>query len=228
MNADKAYLISFSKDDRASNYVKQIENELRTRYSHISLEKKFVDIWDLYECIEEFRSILDAEIGNHVYVNVSTGTKITAIAGMLSCMIWHAQPYYARVSYANSRPTVEETTEFVEEPDLLPTYDIYKPKSEFLMVLDMLSKSRGSMRKATIIKQLEELGLIALRDRTGGRIELSQAAKHSQLRAILQPMEKDWSYITIKSNGRRSEVSLTEQGRSALRIFGSLKDREDA
>src|SRR5579871_3649264 len=61
MHADKAYLITFSEDDRASNYLKKIENELRVRYSHISLEKKFVDIWDLYECIEQFRSILLAE-----------------------------------------------------------------------------------------------------------------------------------------------------------------------
>jgi len=43
--------------------------------------------------------------------------------------------------------------------------------------------------------------------------------KHSQLRAILNPLEKVWGYVKVEYSGR-SEVILTEQGKAALRIFG--------
>jgi predicted transcriptional regulator len=46
----------------------------------------------------------------------------------------------------------------------------------------------------------------------------------SRLRAILDPLEKHWQFIEVRSRGRKSEVSLTEQGKTALRIFGSGRD----
>jgi len=45
--------------------------------------------------------------------------------------------------------------------------------------------------------------------------------KHSQLRAIIYPLEKEWGYVKVEYSGRRSEVILTEQGKAALRIFGA-------
>jgi len=43
----------------------------------------------LLDCVEEFREIFEKEKekGNQIYFNVSTGSKITAMAGMLVCMI---------------------------------------------------------------------------------------------------------------------------------------------
>lgn len=72
-----------------------------------------------------------------------------------------------------------------------------------------------------MIEKLEKLAVIRVRDE---RItELTDAAKHSQLRAILDPMESQWNYVKVEASGRRSEVSLTEQGEAPLRIFGVLK-----
>lgn len=46
---------------------------------------------------------------------------------------------------------------------------------------------------------------------------------------ILDPLEKQWHFVKVNAKGRRSEVSLTDQGRSALRIFrsGGLGAGED-
>ena len=49
----------------------------------------------------------------------------------------------------------------------------------------------------------------------------TKSAPHSRLRAILDPLEKHWHFVEIRSKGRKSEVSLTEQGTSALKIFGA-------
>lgn len=74
------------------------------------------------------------------------------------------------------------------------------------------------MRKSKLIEKLEDAQIIRIRDENVRT--LSDAAKHSQLRAILDPMEKDWKFIEVESSGSRSEVTLTEQGDTALKIFG--------
>ena len=107
----------------------------------------------------------------------------------------------------------------MEDPEVLPVYDINKPKRESLQVLDILNKAGGRMRKAQLISELERAGVIRLKDES--IVKFTKAAKHSQLRVILDPMELEWNYVKVESNGRRSEVSLTEQGITALRIFGT-------
>jgi hypothetical protein len=79
------------------------------------------------------------------------------------------------------------------------------------------------MRKALLIDQLESAGIIGIRDES--KSELTEAAKHSQLRAILDPMESEWKYVRIEASGRRSEVFITPQGENALRIFGVMPVR---
>jgi CRISPR locus-related DNA-binding protein len=225
MLADKVYLVTLGgEDDAAKKFITLIKRDLAQNYEHIKLEEVFVDVWDPYECIAKFREIILKERGNHVYINVSTGTKITAIAGILSCMLWGATPYYARVSYPEPKITDLPRTEHVQEPDVLPVYKINKPRREFLLILSFLKDAGGRLRKVHLIKKLEAVGIIGLRDET--KTEFSQSAKHSQLRAILDPMEKEWGFVIVEARGRRSEVSLTEQGQTALKIFGTANELE--
>ncbi len=220
MLADKVYLVTLGgEDDAAKKFVGYIRRDLGQSYEHIKVEEVNVDMWDLYDCVGKYREIISKEKGNHLYINVSTGTKVTAIAGMLSCMLWRATPYYARVSYPQPKSVESPRTEHVLEPDLLPTYEIKKPKPETLFVLKILKDHQGTLRKAGLIRELEAARIIRVKDEN--IVELSESAKHSQLRAILDPMEKEWGFVTVEASGRRSEVSITEQGENALRIFGS-------
>ena len=57
----------------------------------------------MMECVDKFRDLINQEKGNQVFFNVSTGTKISAISAMLSCMIWNCQPYYAKPDYSDIR-----------------------------------------------------------------------------------------------------------------------------
>ncbi|HEV2119297.1 MAG TPA: DUF6293 family protein [Candidatus Bathyarchaeia archaeon] len=221
MQADKVYLVTYRTDDSAKKYFASVKKELLQNYKHIQVEEVFVDIWDLYECLERFRSIVTQEraAGNFVYINVSTGTKVTAMAGMLACMLWGASPYYAPVSYPSARTLDVPPTEHVEDPETFPVYEIRKPRPDQLKVLGMLKANSGKMRKAKLIEELESARIIGLRDET--KISLSASAKHSQLRAILNPMEREWNFIVVESSGRRSDVFLTEKGETALKIFGA-------
>ena len=223
MQADKVYLISYQENDYGQEYIKLIKNELKENYNHIEIVEIFVDIWDLYQCIEKFREIILKEGNNHVYFNVSTGTKITSIAGMFSCMLWNANPYYAKVNYLTRKKEMNILPEDIGELQSLPVYDINKPKFEFVLVLNLLKSAGGKMKKAHLISKLEDEGIIRIKDET--KVELTKSAKHSQLRAILDPMEYDWKYVIIEASGRRSEVFLTEQGDNALKIFGIQENK---
>jgi len=220
MQADKVYLITYKKNDDATKFFSRIKSELRRDYKHIQVEEVFLDIWNLYECIAEFRSVISKEEGNHIYVNVSTGTKITAIAGMLSCMLWKAIPYYAPVSYTDKK-TQDLPSEQVQDPHRLHTYEIKKPKPEWMKILELLDSRNGTMRKSEIIKSLEGMQIIRQKDCEGR--ELKGPAKHNQLRTLLDPMESGWKYVEVKSSGSRSEVTITEQGKNALQIFGCME-----
>ena len=221
MQADKVYLLTYEKDDRVAKFLSEIKKKLADSYIHIQVNEVLLDVWDLYSCIEKFRELIHKEKGNHVYVNVSTGTKITAIAGMLSCMMWHAQPYYVSVAYPEETPETIPT-EHIQETSVFPTYDIKKPKPEFMLILNLLQSYKSPIRKSVLIEKLEEIGVIRRMSDSG--MELKATAKHSQLRVLLDPMEKEWKLIMVRASGRRSEVSMTQQGKTALRVFGYGED----
>lgn len=220
MHADKVYLITSSPNDTARKFFNQIKAELSQNYKTIQIVDVFVDLWNLYDCLDKFRTIVLSErnSGNHVYVNVSTSTKIISIAGMLSCMLWGAHPYYVPVSYPSFKEEGIPPTEFVQDADFLPVYDIKQPKPEIMLTLGLIKANQGKIRKALLIKKLESKGIIRVKDEN--KSSLTEAAKHSQLRAILDPLENEWKYVRIDSSGRRSEVVITEQGETALKVFG--------
>jgi hypothetical protein len=138
------------------------------------------------------------------------------MAGMLVCMISGGQPYYAKRDYSTSGHEKSNEEEEVIDIVTLPVLKIRKPKNEHLIVLSILEKAGGKMRKRELIQELVKLKIIRPKEYK----KLTIAAKHSQLRAILNPLEKEWGYVKVEYSGRRSEVILTEQGKSALRIFG--------
>ena len=216
--ADRVYLISRSQQgDPASEIVKQVETAL-AKHSSIELIHVYAEIWDLFSCLEKYRDIflLEKEGNNHIYVNVSTGSKVLAMAGMLSCMLWDGTPYYAKLDYEDGGTAKNADKRKVIGTDFLPVYQIHMPSADSLFVVSTISKAGGMLSKKDLIENLQEAKMIP-----HYLPSQPKSAPHSRLRAILDPLEKQWHFIVVKSKGRKSEVSLTEQGKSALRIFGA-------
>jgi len=154
----------------------------------------------------------------HIYINVSTGSKIASIAGTLACMIWKGTPYYTHIDYDSIKkdPSDGLPDEKVVLIAQLPVYSIHKPRTESLLILRALSNIKdGKMKKRKLIEYLENQGVI------DG--ELSAAAKHSKLKVLLAPMTLgglDNPLVEVEYRGRQSNVILTSQGESTLKIFG--------
>lgn len=201
--------------DKAADIVKQVESVL-AKHPAIEVRHSHTEIWNLFSCIEKYREIFQAEKGNHVFVNVSTGSKVLAMAGMLSCMLWEGTPYYTKLDYEDGGPNKGADKRRVIGTDFLPVYQILKPSQESLTVLSIVNDAGGKMSKKNLIEKLQEAKLIPHYQPSQPR-----SAPHSRLRGILDPLESHWHFVEVKSRGRRSEVLLTQQGKNALRIFGS-------
>ena len=204
---------------KLAQYIEKISKVLR-KEKFLKVEKRTTNIWDLFECLQSYKQIIkEEEHGAHIYINVSTGSKVSSIAGTLACMIWKGTPYYAHIDYDNKKDPSdglpdENVTSLVE----LPVYSINRPKPESLLVLKLLSQVKeGKMKKSVLIDRLEEAGLI---DK-----ELSIAAKHSKLKGLLNPISisggLDNPLVEVEYRGRQSNVILTTQGESTLKIFGA-------
>ncbi len=134
---------------------------------------------------------------------------------MLACMLWKGTPYYAKLNYEEGGPSVSAEKRKVTDTEFLPVYQINMPAPESLQVLSIIRGRGDKMSKKQLIEELQQLKIIPMHEPAQ-----SKSAPHSRLRAILDPLESHWHFVEVKARGRRSTVSLTEQGKSALRIFG--------
>ena len=213
LKADKAYIVTYAEKDAATEFLKKTKDILKKH--RISFKIIYVDIWNLMACVEKFRDLIAQEKDNQVFFNVSTGTKISAISAMLSCMIWNCQPYYAKPDYSEikipKKIAVEEITEIVS----MPIYKMITPKPEYLQILKILQQNNGKIKKRYLIDELKSLKIIE----PVGRQDLSKSAEHGQLKTMLDPMLK-LEYVSVEAIGRNSVVSLTPQGENTLMIFG--------
>jgi hypothetical protein len=133
-------------------------------------------------------------------------------------MIWKGTPYYAHIDYDNIK--IDPLDGFPDEKIIsivqLPVYSIDKPRTESLLILRALNNTKGEkMKKRKLIEYLENQGIIDSK--------LSAAAKHSKLKVLLAPMavgSLDNPLVEVEYRGRQSDVILTNQGESTLKIFG--------
>jgi hypothetical protein len=128
----------------------------------------------------------------------------------------------AHINYNDKKdPSDDLPDEDVTAIDEIPVYSINKPKSESLVVLKILNNMKDEegrpkmMKKGRLIEELEKAGII---DKN-----LSIGAKHSKLKGLLNSISiagSDNPLVEVEYKGKQSNVILTTQGESTLKIFG--------
>ena len=186
-----------------------------------------MNIWNLFEYFETYKKIInddeqEGERNTHVFVNVSTRSKVSSIAGTMACMIWKGTTYYAHIEYTDKTdPEDGLPDEDANGIDEIPVYSINKPKDETLAVLKILNNVKGPqkmVKKNRLLEKLEEVGLV---DKN-----LSGTAKHSRLKGLLNQISVagglDNPLVEVEYKGRRSNVILTTQGENIRKLKTGL------
>ena len=232
--ADRVYLITRRERDAAAPFVEEVTRRLRRAPGPIDVRIVGTDPWSVFETLATYRGIFEAERRATrgapgilpLRVNVSTGTKITAIAGTLACMLWNGDPYYVQVSrswYSDRTPRVGAVHDVVDRVEPVNVYELRAPAPELVEVLDALARRGGSLRKRELLRELA----LDRRTRDGGAA-LSAQAQHGRLRRRLEPLEQRWGFVHTEATGPRARVALTEQGRVALALFGPRSKPADS
>ena len=227
--ADRVVAIGYSNSEAEVSYLDDLLAELAAN-ERIELDRRECDIFDLYDTLGTVAGAVHAHADDDVYVNLSGGSKITAIAGMIACMATGATPIYAKPDYgpeADSVPS-EPLHDAVEETFSLPSYPIERPSSTHVACLQFIadrtaaaSDASGRYRGASKRELIE-----FARDRQFPFVVESTAETEKGLyrlldRQVVDPLTEK-GYLRAEKVGRRKYLSPTEAGENALRAFRHL------
>lgn len=216
--ADRVVLLEYDDETNHPSYVGTIQERLDER--GIDHESVTCDIFDFYDSIGTVAE-LATRFGDHdVYVNLASGSKVTAIGGMIACMATGATPYYVRAErYAAESDG--DTAEGIREVTELPTYPMESPDPQHVAVMEYVAREDGARKRDVITFGKEsDLPFIADRDAANRKSEYRLLDSH-----VLDPLREN-GYVTVRERGRSKLVELTEAGGNTLRAFRYLIDEE--
>ena len=232
MNADRLYLlIDKDENDKGVYCVNEIKRQLNENSKGLEIVERKIDFKDLklFDTLRVYREILQEEKENHIFINVSTGSKIHSIAGMMISMIFKEEhlsilPYYVQPEKYELEPEMgEQLTSGFKNIQILPEYRIEKPSDSLIKVLAIISKnmvynseggSRG-LNKKIVIEILEQEKIILLEEKVKNEVPAKYRAME---RRYIDPLLK-WKYIEIEKRNRKALIHITPEGKDALHFL---------
>jgi hypothetical protein len=217
--ADRIHLLEHDEpEDSKPDYHGELRAELDA--AGIEMENHVVDLFDVYDVLAAVTTIVHVHADDDVRVNVSTGTKVSAIGATIACEITGATAYYVHPKeYAN---TEEPVGYGVRDVETLPTYSIDGPSEEQVAVLEYLDSNR-KVNKKELIEFGEDEGLPFI-------VNSQASTDKSKFRVldskIIEPLHTD-GYIDVEKVGRQKRIHLTEAGENVLHGFGHLIEGND-
>jgi len=212
--ADRVVLLAYEDETDHPSY----QETVRERLSEAGIDHETVrcDIFDFYDCIGTVAELATRFSDHEVYVNLASGSKVTAIGGMIACMATGATPYYVRAEHYAAE-TDGDVAEGIHSVTELPTYPMESPEPQHVAVMDYIDREDGA-RKRDLIDYGKERGLpfIAEREAANRKSEYRLLDSH-----VLDPLAEN-GYVTLEDVGRSTRVSLTESGVNTLRAFRYL------
>lgn len=215
--ADTVVLLNNSSaGDIRADFQDDLQEELEES-GDIELDVRRCDIFDMYDSLEAQMKAISDYSDEDVYVNLATGTKVTAVSGMIACMATDADPFYIKAELSGSTPPNKEDLprfgSFIEVPD----YPIDKPSDDQIRVMEHIYREKGESeaRKKDIIDFAVEDDL----DFAVGAKDVTVKALYPRLdNYIINPLTEN-GFLETEKRGNTTRVRLTEDGEKAVRAF---------
>jgi hypothetical protein len=229
-NAERVVLLEEPGPDQPQ-WFQDVRDELRE--AGITVETESCDIMDMYSVIKAVARVAQRHEDDQVYVNLSTGSKLSAIGGMIACMsVGNATPYYVEPEhYGEREDNPEPLSHGIADTRELADYPMDGPSREEVWVLAYL-KSKSETSKRPKKADLIELGKGEQEVSSGygpdGELPFiseysdNETAQYRVLNEhIISPLvEKGW--ISTTDRGNRTYVDITDEGEDTLRAFRHL------
>lgn len=207
-------------EDRRLGFQDEIEEEL-LEDPNVELDKRCCDIFDMYDSMETIMETISEYRDDEVYVNLATGTKVTAVSGMIACMATDAEPFYVQSRMTTANLPAKDDLPGYKEVVPMPNYPIEKPTDDQIRVMEYIHESEtglrgsGDTRKKSIIQFAKEEGL----DLAEGSADVTEKALYPRLdNRILDPLSEK-GFVETERRGNTVRVSLTDEGEKAVRAF---------
>lgn len=221
-------------DYRETEIAKQDDDIVTPEYHHdiredlksmgIGVATVPCNLFDLYDSLGTIAEIATVFEDHNVHVNLASGSKVTAIGGMIACMATGARPYYVSAKdYAGG--TKEPVAGNVGEIYELSKYPIQPPEPQQISCLEHIV-DKGPVAKKRLIEHGEntELPFVAYYDASGVKDEVRGKYRRLQSQIIEPLLEQE--YITIQERGRHQFVEATESGKNTVEAFHYLINGE--
>jgi hypothetical protein len=220
MRADRVYLIYHEGDDpeERPSYYDDVHDDLSAAGIDVD-DNNVCNIFDLYDTLRTVAELIQANREHEVYVNLASGGKVTAIAGMIACMVTSgAEPIYVSASeYGQDKevPVAKNVTSISR----LPTYPIQAPSRDPLKLLQYIV-NEGPVTKQECIEFAVDAGIDPLADHESDDTRGLYRLLDSHL---LDSLRED-GYVETYKKGRNKYVEATEEGQNTLEAFAYLLD----
>jgi len=218
LKAERVWLLVHNKpgEDRATGIIERVAGALEAR--GIDVVREAHDRRSLFGIIRAIRGILEREGGNDVFVNLASGSKIQAVAGMMAAMMFGdggaVKPFYVEArDYAGFEG--EPASTGIKEIVRVPSYEIRVPEARLVRTLGVIAERGGKVTKKELAEAADRLGIISVGAAGGNYSQVRFAVLD---KGIIRPLEA-WGFVEVKKVGRSRWVSLTEEGRNAAEIL---------
>ena len=229
-NADRVWLLVQPNDDKVANYLSILHKRLEG--DGMDVQEVVHDRKDIFDIVRVTRRIIRQERHNSVFVNLSSGSKIQAIGCMMACMMSYGKndvrPYYAEPETYNHQGGPPSTG--VKKVIEMPRYNLQIPSDMLVSALQVVQQHER-IRKRDLLDRLVDAGVMSIiSDLERATPQLGtltvNALEENRLAAGLARMEKniihpllEWGFVETYKVGRHRLVSLTENGKSAVKFF---------
>lgn len=219
LSAERVWLIveENSEKEKASDFITKVESDLTE--SDIEVRRKGVSRDDLFDNLKGIKEIFVEEEGNELRVNVSAGSKIQAIAGMMACMIFKEYspiPYYVEPK-KYEKPSKSPQSSGVKDIVELPEYTIQKPEPDLIKALEIIQQNDRLNKKTLALQAIEKNLIDSENDPEDRKVTQGDYAKLDH--HIIKPLVEKWKFIEVTQIGTNHRITLTNIGKDVCKFL---------
>jgi len=217
--ADRVWLLVHENrsEDKAGPFIEKIKKMLKKQ--NIEVVIAYHDRLSLFKIIKSIKEIIEKEKGNSVYVNLASGSKIQAIAGMMACMMFNKEknvfPFYVEAEeYLGFKG--QQISSGIKEPLDIPSYEIQTPEKKLIAALKIIQERGGKLTKKEMAELADTQKIITI---NAEKENYTQARFASLDKNIIHPLLEHWKFIEVEKIGRNHWIKMTEVGKNAAEFL---------